>query len=634
MRLNKAEITNYRSIKKEMISFDENCRVLVGINESGKSNILRALSMLSPHHKTEPSDERQVLSGESDTPDTRRIRFVFSLDKSDYDAITNNLLKTIKVGENAKVVNDGAKDYSLKQMVRLHKEGLYDADIRESNKTARYWILKPEFTYVGEWKKPSSTCPEDAKYTDADGKSITLKGLDLIKIGAEHADIPSEYLQDASVKELTSTIGNAVCDYVKQNLPEVIFWEYSDKDLLPTQVNLAKFTENPDNFIPLKNMFNLAGVHNIAEEVQSARTRGVTVLDNLLKRVARRGTEYLAEVWQEYKDVKFSLQLNGSNIMCVVSEENSFSFKDRSDGFKKFVAFLLGVSTTSHTDHLTDALILIDEPETGLHPSGARYLRDELLKIAKKNLVVYSTHSIFMIDRHQIDRHLIVTKKKEVTNLVVADEGNVVHEEVIFNAINYSTFEHLNEYNLLFEGRWDRVLFETYTKSYEKAFFKNIGTVHGRGVSSFKALVPTLELAERKATIISDNDTPAKNAQKDYKKFGYASEWKTYKDISSSCAAVTGEDFLENEYIADKFNTLCTSNGVSLAINATALPQNDKLAYIKRQLSSTRTPDEVKEDATNLKEKLFKGLKKSNIESRYSSFVDDVKKYVEAQTTV
>lgn len=631
MRLKKAEITNYRSIKNEVISFDENCRVLVGINESGKSNILRALSTLSPNHKTEPSDERQVLSGESDTPDTQRIRFIFEFDKQDYDSISESLHKTVKVGENAKVANDGTKDYTLKQLVRLHKEGLYDATIRDSKKSAKYWILNKELTLLGEWKKPSSVCPEDAKYTDSDGNSVIIKELSLIKLGPEHAEIDPTYFENATIKDVTSKIGDGICVHVRTNLPEVIFWEYSDKDLLPTQVNLSKFTDNPDNFIPLKNMFNLTGITDIAGEVQSAKTRGVTVLDNLLKRVARRGTEYLAEVWQEYKGVKFSLQLNGTNIMCVVSEENSFSFKDRSDGFKKFVAFLLGVSTTSHTDHLKDALILIDEPETGLHPSGARYLRDELLKISKKNLVVYSTHSIFMIDRHQIDRHLIVTKKKEVTNVSVADEGNIVHEEVIFNAINYSTFEHLSEYNLLFEGRWDRVLFNTFTKSYEKAFFKNIGTVHGKGVSSFRALVPTLELAERKAVILSDNDNAAKNAQKDYKALGYESEWKTYKDISTTCTAMTGEDFLSNDYIAEKFNALCASNGLSLSVNASALPQDNKLAYLKRQLSSVRNSEEVKEDASQLKEKLFKSLKKSDVETRYSDFVDDVKKYVEKQ---
>lgn len=631
MKLNRAEITNYRSIKNETIYFDTNCKVLVGINESGKSNILRALSMLSPRYKTEPSDERQSLPDEKDTPTESRIRFIFSLDKDDYESILESLFTSIKVAENAKVLNDGTKDYTLKQLLKLQTEGLYNVDIRQSTKNASYWKFTKSFSYVGEWKKPSAACPDDATYVDTDGAQVNIKSLSLIKVSSEHAEIPESYLVDATVDDILRAVGMGVCNRVKSAMPNVIFWEYSEKDLLPTQISLAKFTEDPSNFIPLRNMFHLAGVQNIADEIRSTKARGITVLDNLLKRVALHATNYLAEVWQEYKDVKFNLQLNGSNIMCSITEENSFQFQDRSDGFKKFIAFLLGVSTTSHTDSLKDALILIDEPETGLHPSGARYLRDELLKIAKKNIVVYSTHSIFMIDRHKIDRHLIVTKKRETTQLAIADEGNVVHEEVIFNAINYSTFEHLSEKNALFEGRWDRVLFQTYTKTYERAFFKNIGVVHGKGVSTFKALVPTLELAERQAVIISDNDNAAKDAQRHYKELGYTSEWKTYREISPSCTAVTGEDFLDNQYLVDKFNALSASNGLTLVVAANSLPQDGKLSYLKRQLSSLRSSEEIKDDMSTFKEKLFKGLKKQDIEARYSQFVDDVKAYVSSK---
>ena len=46
MKLEKVRIKNFRSIADLSISFDMNCKFLVGINEAGKSNILRALSLL------------------------------------------------------------------------------------------------------------------------------------------------------------------------------------------------------------------------------------------------------------------------------------------------------------------------------------------------------------------------------------------------------------------------------------------------------------------------------------------------------------------------------------------------------------------------------------------------------------
>ena len=48
--------------------------------------------------------------------------------------------------------------------------------------------------------------------------------------------------------------------------------------------------------------------------------------------------------------------------------------------------------------NLNNALLLIDEPSTGLHPSSERNLLKELVKISNENYLVYSTHSIFMID--------------------------------------------------------------------------------------------------------------------------------------------------------------------------------------------------------------------------------------------
>ena len=58
MKLSRVEIKNFRSIKKVDVHFDPTCRILVGINESGKSNILRALSLLDPLQPVDAADIR------------------------------------------------------------------------------------------------------------------------------------------------------------------------------------------------------------------------------------------------------------------------------------------------------------------------------------------------------------------------------------------------------------------------------------------------------------------------------------------------------------------------------------------------------------------------------------------------
>ena len=48
MKIQKVEIKNFRSIENIEVNFKENPRVLVGINESGKTNIIDALKLLNP----------------------------------------------------------------------------------------------------------------------------------------------------------------------------------------------------------------------------------------------------------------------------------------------------------------------------------------------------------------------------------------------------------------------------------------------------------------------------------------------------------------------------------------------------------------------------------------------------------
>ncbi len=58
MKFSRVQIKNFRSIKDLTIHLDPRCRTLVGINESGKSNILSALSYLAKDKAPSKTDIR------------------------------------------------------------------------------------------------------------------------------------------------------------------------------------------------------------------------------------------------------------------------------------------------------------------------------------------------------------------------------------------------------------------------------------------------------------------------------------------------------------------------------------------------------------------------------------------------
>ena len=65
--------------------------------------------------------------------------------------------------------------------------------------------------------------------------------------------------------------------------------------------------------------------------------------------------------------------------------------------------------STKSVTQTAPSLILIDEPEIGLHPSSAEDLKNTLIKLSQYNTIVYATHSISMIDTESIENNLILS---------------------------------------------------------------------------------------------------------------------------------------------------------------------------------------------------------------------------------
>lgn len=563
MKLDSAHITNFRSIKAARITFAPPCLVLVGVNEAGKSNILRALSALGEFTPTK-DDVREALLNEEPVA-VSYIDFYFSLTSSEVQTILNQIKKLVLQKTNKQCAKLSGVAYDLSAFVARRATGLFQVDVVKQTKHGRYWAIGKEWQLADGWVKPSDVCPQEWALSDG---TVLRKAKILFR--SDYPEIPEEYLRPAEIQDLSSIVGVAVADFIKTNLPSVVSWQYSDQNLLPASISIEEFKADPKTCIPLMNMFRLAGYHDIAKEIDAVMSESRNRIDNFFARVATSTTEHFQAVWKEHKSISFALRPDGQFLIPGVREANVFNFAQRSDGFKRFMSFLLSVSANVKSGDLTNCLLLVDEPDISLHPSGARFLRDELIKISDSNTVVYSTHSVFMIDREKIERHLIVKKRDEKTDVAVADDENMFSEEVILNALGSSVFESLREKNLLFEGWKDKQLFVIATSRFPSGFakvrtsFKSIGLCYGRGVKNIKSVTPLLELAQRSCLIITDGDQPAKERQKDHKAdHGYGT-WLRYDELLPSAPAdVTSEDFIKLsaflpklEQIRSKYPTL------------------------------------------------------------------------------
>ena len=93
MRLTKVHIKNFRSIKDEIIEIKENCIILLGKNEAGKSNILKSIAALFEKYPLKPSDKRKKIKNEN--IEEYSIYGYFQLEQKDLDDIIQHLNRII-----------------------------------------------------------------------------------------------------------------------------------------------------------------------------------------------------------------------------------------------------------------------------------------------------------------------------------------------------------------------------------------------------------------------------------------------------------------------------------------------------------------------------------------------------------
>lgn len=592
MQLKKIVISNFRSIKNIEIEIKEingkNCIILVGKNEAGKSNILKAIAAVFGKYQVSIKDQRKEIGDENIEDKDCYIRAVFSLNEDD-----------IK-----KVLNDFKDKYQNTEIIKF-KENLTIEDFINYSFNEILWEVN-----VGNENKPYKTYWIGNKKYSFD-KKIFIKPNTFI---FEESGVEQELLTENELKRIIFT------DFISYLLDShrCIFWEYKDKYLLPSNVNIEEFKANPDISIPLKNIFYLSDKKNIEEEIEKSLKKDDS-LDNLLEKVSEKATKEFREIWRDLKDTEFVLRKDGDNINIFVKNKVKYSCEDRSDGFKRFLAILIMLSTQSRINNLNDKdIILIDEPDTCLYPTSARFLRDELLNISKNSIVIYSTHSPFMIDTQCIERHLVIEKESDISNIKeYSEKAPYTEDELIRRAIGTDIFETIKQQNLLFEGYTDFKLFE---KISDKKDFQDCGKVYLGGIKEAKTLSQMVMLANKQFVIISDSDKTSTDKKKDFIESypDFQDNWIDYSVCGSNFETL--EDFYKIEYIDEELKKY------NINIDKSYNSSKNAIEYIEYHIKTLKLNDiDNREKKNTIKYNLAIYAKKNNMKDEYFEFIEKLK---------
>ena len=605
MKLKKVLICGVRSIEEMELSFTGNGhRILVGKNESGKSNILKALNLLSNNIAFEGKDKKELYSKDT------FVRFVFCLEKDELDKVKKNFIKKF-LNIERHLTTEG---HTVESFIDGHSQSIiYKVGFDKKHWTK--WALSKELKIGEGWYRLSGDFPLD-QHPDIKEKLGFVSYINDDGIGSfkteEYNEI-KKYLLSVTLEEIYNDLSDIVKSAVISEgdlFFHVLNWKYdSKKHDLPGHVNRNEFSNDPNICIPLKNMFLLSGIEEkeIGKKIQDTLNFNLfNSFNNLLKKINKATNDYIKENWKDFKNVNLELRPDGDNIVIGIKDtDNEFHFNQRSDGFRRLTSFLLLMSTETQEAQKKQKLILIDEPETGLHPSSAKDLKNRLVELGKDNLVIYSTHSISMIDVENIENNLIVSRENENTKIEVAKEDGTSSAENIYQAIGYSIYEELKKKNILLEGYTDKKIIKSFIIDKD---WQSFGICYTTGVKHINHITSILDLGNRKYFILSDAD---KTAESKKKELGNPNYWFTYKDLGIS--AITIEDFYKKDFLLKNVKDVFKQHQIDFDENI-ELPEDDRIENIKKIIHKKRQKkDGVEKIKKDIKDRCLSDFKEKDL---------------------
>lgn len=441
IKLQRIEIENFKSINSKIsIDIDEYDRsytkVLIGLNEAGKSNILEAISLFN---RNKDSNYDFVLNRNRNN-ESEYISIDFIMVIKNLSFCIKELSKNIPEELLTEINN-----LSLTKQMYVGKEN----QIKIYYNLDQYFDLSKDF--------------------DLNLYLISNSKYNIVKKTNNNSELESNGYEQLNKDLLRECLENNINDpkIVNFNIyePLVSIWKSEDKYLISKPIDLNNFANNPDNISPsLKNIFYLCGFNTIEKIKQKIneilKPEYFSSKNTFLNNLSKYTTSYINKIWKEH-NIKIDFVINASNIEVNITDKDEngcYNMTERSQGFKQFISLILSLSIKNDYDNFNNNIVLIDEPETHLHPSGIRYMQKELLKIGKNNYVFIATHSFFMVDNNVPERHLLITNNKE-TKIKKINEKNVYDEEVLREAFGTYFYKDLMVTNkILVEGASDKTI--------------------------------------------------------------------------------------------------------------------------------------------------------------------------------
>lgn len=426
MKLKQFQVYNYRSINDSGLIEVSELTALLGRNESGKSNILRAL------HSLNPASGFLALNKNKDFPRHRRLEecrddtlvvsTIWELDDTDRGALAE---LWSRAGSATTVTIN--RYYGAERSV--HFSGVVAQEFDSKAIAAKVRKIVPAVKAQAEKLEEGQRTALDAAAgrfetaitAGSDSFAWAAKAkpaLAALRQALAAGDVELTDTQDGHVvdlEELADAIAGDVDGQAKarhwavEEMPVFIYLdEYPE---LNGHQNVSEFLQRKGKSqltstdLNFEKMCKVAGLD--PQELQQLLSQSEHETRNqLANRASAVITKEIRRLWKD-RSLKVRFDTDADHINTFISDPNAtydveVNLNERSRGFQWFFSFYVTFAADTAGGAAEDAILLLDEPGLYLH---AKSQRDLLTHFDDdfSNQIIYTTHSPFMVPTHRLD---------------------------------------------------------------------------------------------------------------------------------------------------------------------------------------------------------------------------------------